>query len=84
MRYEGELDEASNSLIERLLLIVCRFNFILYIALVLESMLLLLATLSLLFGSLDSESELILRLDFALLAIVMIPTVGGIVFCKRR
>lgn len=84
MKYEDELDDASYTLIERLLIIVCRFNFILYIALVLESMLLLLATLSLLFGNLDSESELILQLDFLLLVILMIPTVGGIVFCKRR
>ena len=79
-----ELDEASYSFFERLLLLICRFEFILYLVLVVESMLLLLAILSFIFADLDASTEVVLLLDFVLLAIAIVPTAVGLVLCNRR
>lgn len=79
-----DLEDASYSSSERFLLVVCQYQIFLYMALVLESMLLLLALLSLLFADLDQASATILVIDFVLLGGVMAPTAAGIIVCNRR
>jgi|GEM_PF-3720619 len=80
----NELEEASYSFPERILLNLCQFTYILYIAFVLEMMLLVLAVLSLLFGAHNRASQTILLLDFVLLGLATVPTVLLIVACNRR
>jgi len=84
MRDLDELEETENSFLDRLVLLVCEFNFLLYMALILELMLLLLATLSALFAELSEQTQIVLLLDFLLLGVTIALTVGGIVLCQRR
>lgn len=79
-----DLEEASYSFSERFLLLVCQYQIFLYVALVLESMLLSLAVLSWLFADLSEASATVLFIDFVLLGVCMALTVGGLVVCTRR
>lgn len=79
-----DLEEASYSFSERFLLVVCQYQVFLYVALVLESMLLFLAVLSLLFADLDRAAATVLFIDFVLLGVVIALTVAGLVACNRR
>jgi hypothetical protein len=79
-----ELEDASYSFRERLLTTMCGYQFLLYMAFVLEMMLITLAVLSALFADLKPETQIILLVDFVLLGVATVPTVGLIVFCNRR
>jgi hypothetical protein len=79
-----EIEEASYSFSERFLLVVCQYQVYLYMALVLESMLLFLAILALFFADLNQASAIVLFMDFVLLGVVMALTVAGLVVCNRR
>lgn len=79
-----DLEEASYSFSERFLLVVCQYQVFLYVALVLESMLLFLAVLSLLFADLGRAAATVLFIDFVLLGVVIALTVAGLVACNRR
>lgn len=78
------LEDASYSFSERFLMLVCQYQVFLYMALVLESILLLLAMLSFLAADLDQASATVLFIDFVLLGVVMALTVAGLVACNRR
>ena len=79
----GGVKESSYTFFERAKLLVCRNQYLLYVALVLESMLWTLAILSLLFGRLDDGTRLVLYIDLLLLSIVTLPVVGGLIMCRR-
>lgn len=79
----SDVEEASYSYRERFLLKICQYQFVLYMALVLEMMVLSLAVMSLLFGRLDEATQLILLFDFIILGVLIVPTVGGIYVCSR-
>jgi hypothetical protein len=79
-----EIEEASYSFSERFLLVVCQYQVYLYMALVLESMLLFLAILALFFADLNQASAIVLFMDFVLLGVVMALTVAGLVVCNRQ
>lgn len=79
-----DLEEASYSFPERFLLLVCQYQIFLYMALVLESMLLSLAVLSWLFADLSAGSATVLLIDFALLGVCLTLTLAGLVACTRR
>lgn len=66
---------------DRLLGNVCQYDYLMYIVLVLEILLLLLALLSYLFADLNDETRAILLLDFVLLGILFAGTVLVIKVC---
>lgn len=75
----GKLD----SFRDRLLGIICQYDFMLYIMLIFEIMLLLLGLFSYLFADLNQETQTILMLDFALLGIIFGGTVLLIYLCGK-
>lgn len=79
-----DLEEASYSFPERFLLLVCQYQIFLYMALVLEAMLLSLAVLSWLFADLDAGSATVLLVDFVLLGVCLTLTIAGLAACARR
>jgi hypothetical protein len=83
MRDLDELEETPDTFVDRFVLLVCEFNFLLYIVLILELMLLLLSVLSALFADLDADTRTVLILDFVLLGGAITITVGGIALCQR-
>lgn len=69
---------------QRVLGNICQYDFILYWALLIEIVLILFALLSYSLGNPDRPTELILLIDFVLLALVTGATVGIIRLCGRR
>ena len=84
MAHPDEVRERSDSFFDRFLMTVCQFNYLLYMALTLESMLLLLAILSFLFSDPPPQTQTVLLLDFALLGVAVAVTLGGLYVCSRR
>lgn len=80
----GDVDDASLTFLERFTIIVCRYNFVIMMAFVLETMLWALAILSYLFGDLDRGSRVVLLINFVLLGVATSITVGGLYLCNRR
>lgn len=79
----ADLEEATYSFPERFLLLVCQYQIFLYMALVVESMLLSLALLSWLVADLSPASATVLLIDFVLLGFALALTIGGLVACNR-
>jgi len=75
--------DASYSFPRRVLIRICEYDFFLYLAFVLEVILLLFALLSFLFANLDAETWTILMIDFALLGVTLGTTIGLINLCGR-
>jgi hypothetical protein len=78
------VSEHSDAFGGRLLKLVCQYDYVLYLAFVLEVMLLLFGLMSFLFAELDEETETILILDFILLGGLLVGTLSLIYVCKRR
>ena len=76
--------DASPSFRERFLRNICQYDFVMYLAFVVEVILLLFALMSYLFADLDKETETILTIDFLLLGTTFAVTVGFIYICSRR
>lgn len=76
--------DADYSFPRRVLHVFCRNDHVLYMVLVLQLMLLLLAVLSAVFGDLDESGRAILLIDFLILIATTIPVVGVIVLCRRQ
>lgn len=68
---------------ERWIANISRYSYVLYLALVLEALLLALAVASLLGGQHDEATRTILLLDLALIGVAMALTVGIIALCRR-
>jgi len=78
-----DLDEASYPLHVRFTMVVCQNAFVLYIAFVAEMMLLTFAVFAAVFADLDPGGRTVLLLDFALLAVAIVPTVAFLIVCSR-
>ncbi|MFC4247771.1 hypothetical protein ACFOZ7_12505 [Natribaculum luteum] len=78
------MEEPSVSVAERWMDLVCRFNFVLYLALILEGLFLLLSVASAISGPQDHRTRTILLLNFVLLGIAMTVTVGLLYLCRRH
>jgi hypothetical protein len=65
---------------------ICRYDYVLYLALTLEVVFLIFAVLSYLFAfdQLDPGTRYILLIDFALLGVVFVLTVSILALCHRR
>jgi len=79
-----ELEEASYPLRLRFVMVVCQYSFLLYIALVLEMMLLTFAVFAAVFAEQGPAGATILLIDFVLLGVATVPTVGFLIVCNRR
>jgi len=68
---------------ERVLMLVCQYAFLLYLAFVFEIVLLVFATLSYLYADLNKATRSILMLDFAVLGVAVLVTTGLIRLCNK-
>ena len=78
------MEELSSSFKDRLIGNICSWDYLLYIAFILEIVLLLFALLAFFLGDLDTETQTILYIDFVLLGIVLAATIYLISLCNRH
>lgn len=68
---------------ERWIANISRYSYVLYLALVLEFLLLVLSVASFVGGDHDEATRTILLLDFALIGVAIALTAGIILLCRR-
>jgi len=75
---------SSTTFRERFLRNICQYDFAIYLAFVVEVVILLFSLLSFLFADLDTETGTILFIDFVLLGSALAVTVGFLYICSQR
>ena len=80
-----DLDEDPEySFVDRFLMFICQYISLFYLALIFEIVFMLYTLLSFLFADLDEETHAIVMLNFVIISIAMVITVGLILGCKGK
>lgn len=79
-----EIEDADEGLLQRILYLICSQSHILIIAFAFQMMLLTLAIMSALFADLNSATQIVLVIDFVLLAVAIAPTFGLMWYCRQN